>query len=87
MTTPARRWVVYVLVGSAGKTYVGITTDQARRLAQHNGQARGGARATRAGRPWRVGAIYGPFRDRRSALRAELAVKRLRGPHRLAWRV
>jgi predicted GIY-YIG superfamily endonuclease len=79
----ARPWVVYVLVSSVGRTYVGITIDQGRRLAQHNGQARGGARATRAGRPWRVGAVYGPFPDRGSALRMELAVKRLRGRHRL----
>ncbi|HTM20435.1 MAG TPA: GIY-YIG nuclease family protein [Kofleriaceae bacterium] len=79
----ARSWVVYVLVSAAGRTYVGITTDQGRRLAQHNGLARGGARATRAGRPWRVGATYGPFADRGSALRAEWAVKRLRGRRRL----
>jgi predicted GIY-YIG superfamily endonuclease len=83
----ARRWVVYVLVSASGRTYVGITTDQLRRLAQHNGEARGGARATRAGRPWQVGAVYGPYRDRGSALRVEYAVKRLRGRRRLTWAV
>ena len=75
--------MVYVLVSAGGRTYVGITTDPVRRMAQHNGARRGGARATRAGRPWRLGALYGPFPDRGSALRAELAVKRLRGRHRL----
>ncbi len=74
---------MYVLVSDRGRTYVGITTDPERRVAQHNGALRGGARTTRAGRPWRLGALYGPFPDRGSALRAELAVKRLRGNRRL----
>lgn len=74
-----------MLLSASGRTYVGIALEVERRLAQHNGEARGGARATRAGRPWRVGAVYGPFAGRGDALRAELAVKRLRGPRRLAW--
>jgi putative endonuclease len=78
-------WFVYVLLSASGRTYVGIAIEVERRLAQHNGEARGGARTTRAGRPWRVGVVYGPFADRGAALRAELAVKRLRGPRRLAW--
>ncbi|KFK23759.1 hypothetical protein AALP_AAs62422U000100 [Arabis alpina] len=32
------------------KTYVGITTDFTRRLKQHNGEIRGGAKASSAGR-------------------------------------
>jgi len=80
----AASWLVYVLVSPGGRTYVGITTDPERRVSQHNGALRGGARATRAGRPWQLGAVYGPFPDRSSALRAELAVKRLRGRRRLS---
>lgn len=64
---------------------MGIALDVERRLGQHNGAAPGGARSTRAGRPWRVGTVYGPFPDRGAALRAERAVKRLRGGRRLAW--
>lgn len=80
-------WFVYVLVsGTRRRTYVGIALDVDRRLLQHNGEARGGARATRAGRPWTVGATYGPFEDRGAALRAELSVKKLRGARRLTWR-
>ncbi|MCO5168270.1 MAG: GIY-YIG nuclease family protein [Planctomycetes bacterium] len=76
-----------MLVAASGRrTYVGIALDVDRRLAQHNGAAPGGARTTRAGRPWRVGTVYGPFVDRGAALRAERAVKRLRGPRRLDWR-
>jgi putative endonuclease len=79
-------WSVYVLISAhSRRTYVGITTDLERRLAQHNGERRGGARSTRAGRPWRLAAKYGPFADRGEAQRVEYAVKHLRGPARLAW--
>ena len=78
-------WFVYVLMSARSRrTYVGITTDLERRLAQHNGEQRGGARATRAGRPWRMAAEYGPFEGRGPAQRAERAVKRLRGAARTA---
>lgn len=79
-------WFVYVLWSDAlGRTYVGIAVDVARRLRQHGGQLVGGARATRAGRPWRLAAWYGPFPDRGGATRAERSVKALRGPARLGW--
>lgn len=79
-------WHLYVLVStSRARTYVGITIDLERRLAQHNGLAPGGASATRAGRPWTLGASYGPYPDRAEASRAELALKRRRGAARLRW--
>jgi len=34
---------------------VGITTNLSRRLRQHNGAVVGGAKATRIGRPWKIG--------------------------------
>ena len=79
-------WVVYVLVSeSSGTTYVGTTLDLERRLAQHNGDQPGGAKATRGGRPWELGARSGPFADRGEAQRVEHQVKRLRGRQRLSW--
>lgn len=79
-------WSVYVLISTtATRTYVGIAMDVERRLAQHNGEQPGGAKSTRAGRPWEVGAVYGPYEDKGDALRAELAVKRLSGLARLSW--
>ena len=79
-------WSVYVLVSpSSGTTYVGVTTDLERRLAQHNGEGPGGARRTRSGRPWEVGVVYGPFEHRGEAQRAEHRVRRLRGHARLSW--
>ena len=79
-------WTVYVLRSlTKNRTYVGITTDIERRLAQHNGDRAGGARATRAGRPWTVAARYGPYPTRAAALRVEYAVKKLRGRARLQY--
>ncbi len=80
-----RDWLVYVLVSAAAeRTYVGISLDPRQRLEQHNGKQPGGARSTRAGRPWKIGALYGPYADRGEALRVEHRVKRERGRQRLA---
>jgi len=69
-------WVVYILRCADGRLYTGITTDLDRRLAQHNGLKRGGARFTRGRGPvellYREGAA-----DRASAARREAALKRL----------
>ncbi|XP_044488708.1 structure-specific endonuclease subunit slx1 [Mangifera indica] len=50
----SRSWCVYLIVSTNTpiKTYVGVTTDFSRRLKQHNGELKGGAKASRAGRPW-----------------------------------
>ncbi len=71
--------------GALERSYVGIAVDVARRLRQHGGELVGGARTTRAGRPWRLVAWYGPFADRGGATRAERSVKALRGAARLGW--
>ena len=64
-------WYVYVLVSTVRAiTYVGCTSDVARRVRQHNGELSGGARFTRGGRPWDLGAVYGPFNGRGDAQRA-----------------
>ncbi len=82
MATPA--WLVYVLRSACGRrTYVGVTRDLSRRLAQHNGLRPGGARTTRAHRPWTVAACFGPFPDRAGAQRVEARLRRLRGAARL----
>jgi predicted GIY-YIG superfamily endonuclease len=86
-TTPAV-WFVYVLVSTdGGRTYVGISTDVERRLQQHNGELPGGARSTRAGRPWSLGRTLGPYDDRGFALKMELALKKRSGGRRLSVEV
>lgn len=76
-------WFVYILCSAGGRTYVGVTTDVDRRLRQHNGELAGGARATRAHRPWRVGRVHGPVASRAAAQKLEAVVKRRRGALRL----
>ena len=44
-------WYVYVLLCSDNSFYCGITKDIERRLKQHNGVIKGGAKYTRGRRP------------------------------------
>lgn len=79
-------WSVYVLRSrTAVRTYVGVALDVKLRLRQHNGLLPGGAKSTRACRPWRVAKIYGPYETRGVAQQVEAQVKRLRGAARLRF--
>lgn len=69
-------WFVYLLECADGSFYCGITTDPARRLAQHNGLRSGGARCTRARRPVTPLACA-PCADRSSAARLECRLRAL----------
>ncbi|ESQ44729.1 hypothetical protein EUTSA_v10003279mg [Eutrema salsugineum] len=62
-THKPKSWSVYLILSTNEpiKTYVGITTDIARRLKQHNGEIRGGAKASSAGRPWLCACIITGF--------------------------
>lgn len=84
VTTPS--WKCYLLVTADGgplKTYVGVTPDLDRRLAQHNGLQSGGASATK-GRSWRRAAYVRGFPNQTAVLQFEWAwknrTKRYRGP-------
>ena len=69
-----------------GFFYVGMTTDPARRLRQHNGEITGGGRYTSKFRPWGARSLHGPYQSRSDALRAERALKKgKRGAARLNW--
>jgi predicted GIY-YIG superfamily endonuclease len=86
-------WYVYVIQSliippgkKVGYTYVGCTNNPARRLEQHNGSLPGGARYTSKWRPWRPRALFGPFKGRTEALKAEYALKHgKRGEGRVRW--
>ncbi len=59
--------------------YVGVTTDPDRRLEEHNGKGKRGARRTRKGRPWER--VYVEVAaDMVAAMKREYRVKRLHRP-------
>ena len=66
---------LYLLKCNDNTLYAGITTDLARRVQEHNSSALG-ARYTKARRP--VELVYSKkFKDRSSATKAEIALKKL----------
>lgn len=77
------QWVVYMLRCADGTLYTGITTDVERRLAEHNGDGRLGARYTRSRRPVAL-AYMEPADSRAAAARRESAIKQLKRADKLA---
>lgn len=78
-----RPWYVYILHSpSTDRLYVGITTDPDRRLDEHNGKGKKGARYTRTGRPW-VRVYIETQPNMVAALKREYRVKRLHRPAKL----
>lgn len=70
-------WQVYLVECADHTLYCGVTKDTERRVAQHNGEKRGGARYTRSRRPVRLVAERS-CRSHSEALRLECIVKRMR---------
>lgn len=74
MNPPSKAWYLYLIECEGGSLYAGITTDVARRFAQHvNGK---GARYTRSHRPVRL-VGYQLCESKSAALKAEIALKKL----------
>jgi predicted GIY-YIG superfamily endonuclease len=76
-------WIVYLLVSRSidfyNHTYVGITKDLNRRLNQHNGVITGGAKSTRAKRPYEVAIYIGNISNRSIASQMEFQIKSQKG--------
>ena len=69
-------WLVYLLECRDGSLYCGITTNIERRLRQHNGELRGGAKYTQSRLPCRV--VYTETSPSRStAARREASIKKM----------
>jgi putative endonuclease len=75
-------WCVYLLSCADGTLYCGVTTDLARRVAEHN--AGTASRYTRARLPAAL-AASAPGMDKGGALRLELAVKKRPRAAKLAF--
>ena len=56
---------------TTSKTYVGVTNNLERRLRQHNGEIKGGAKYTSSGGPWTLAMLVGPFGTYQHALHFE----------------
>ncbi len=66
------KWVCYLIrSASADRTYVGITKGLHRRLRQHDGALKGGAKATRGKGPWELVCCVADFPDGRAARQFE----------------
>ncbi|KAH1108313.1 hypothetical protein J1N35_012081 [Gossypium stocksii] len=72
-----KAWCVYLILSTNSpiKTYVGVTNNFSRRLKQHNGELSGGAKASRAGRPWVCACIVRGFNDQSEACEFEFKWK------------
>lgn len=74
-------WYCYMLYSSDGQTYIGATVDPNRRLRQHNGEIKGGARATKIrvieGQTWTRACYVRGFPDKIAALQFEWRWKQL----------
>ena len=69
-------WVVYILQCADDTLYTGITNDLEKRLQQHNGELKNGAKYTRGRQP--VTLVYTEASSSRSeASKREYAIKRL----------
>ena len=71
----ATRWFVYIVKCKDGTLYTGVTTDVVRRIAEHNGSAKG-AKYTRARRPVKLVRAE-RFKTRSAACIREAAIKKL----------
>ena len=68
-------WVFYI-IRNGRSTYAGISPDPVRRLRQHNGEIRGGAKYTTGRGPgWNHVCLVRGFRDKIEAMQFEWAVK------------
>ncbi len=76
MAVASKRWHVYIVRCADDTLYSGVAIDVARRVAEHNGTGRRGARYTRARRPVRL--VYQASAANRSvACKREYAIKQL----------
>ena len=72
-TSPNKKYYVYWIV-SGRSSYIGATVDPKKRLRQHCGIIKGGARRTK-GRIWTYKCVIYGFRTWKEALQAEWSIK------------
>jgi putative endonuclease len=78
-------YFVYILKCSDGTYYTGITTDVERRIRQHNGELKGGAKYTGTRQPVRLLVCSMPLENRSVASKLEYKVKQQKRSDKLAF--
>ena len=74
--TPQKKWLIYILECRDGSLYCGITNNLEKRLKQHEGEIKGGAKYTRSHWPCKL--VYKEKSASRSeALQREIVIKKL----------
>ena len=72
-------WSLYIIrTLNRRRSYVGVTVNLKRRLRQHNGQIKGGAKATRGRGPWSIIATITGLPSKRVAMQLEWALHNVR---------
>jgi putative endonuclease len=75
-TSNQNNWLIYILKCKDGSLYCGITNNLAKRLKQHKGEAKGGAKYTRSHWPCKL--VYKEKSASRSkALQRESFIKKM----------
>ena len=75
-TTPQKKWLIYILECRDGSLYCGITNNIEKRLKQHKGEIKGGAKYTRSHWPCKL--VYKEKSASRSeALKREAIIKKM----------
>ena len=74
--TPQKKWLIYILECRDGSLYCGITNNIEKRLKQHKGEIKGGAKYTRSHWPCKL--VYEEKSASRSeALQREAVIKKM----------
>ena len=74
-------WYLYLIENKLGQIYTGITTDPIRRIAQHRGKLKGGAKSLKGKSPLEFRAIF-EVNGKSDAAKLEYAVKRMSRPQK-----
>ena len=75
-TTTQNNWLIYILECVDGSLYCGITNNLEKRLKQHKGEIKGGAKYTRSHWPCKL--VYKEKSTSRSeALQREIVIKKM----------
>ena len=75
-TTNQNNWLIYILKCGDGSLYCGITNNLEKRLKQHKGEIKGGAKYTRSHSPCKL--VYKEkSRSRSDALQREVIIKKM----------